>query len=194
MKATAASRRNPGTNPGTNLERLYAELAPVLARWVRAHLHPCLRARLEQEDIAQEVWTRAARAFPRYDPRRESVRRWLERIARRTLLEFLRTARTAPASLEQAAPGYEPSAARPEEAHEALTAGLVRGEILHRLLAELAALPLEDRELVLICGVDGRPTTEAARELAISDAAARKRWLRLRRRLSQRTDLAALVD
>lgn len=193
MKSTAPEPQ-PAAAPGSELDRLYAELAPELAAWVQTHLRPSLRARLDLEDVAQEVWARAALAYPRYDARRGTLRRWLERIARRTLIDLLRAARANPTSLEQTLPRYEPSAWRPEEAHEAQATELMRQEILRRFLDELASLPRADRELVLICGVDGRPTTEAARELSISGAAARKRWLRLRQRLARRTDLAALVE
>jgi RNA polymerase sigma-70 factor (ECF subfamily) len=190
---SATPERQP-TAPGSDLERLYAERAPELAAWVATHLRPSVRARLDLEDVAQEIWTRAALAYPRYDARRSTLRTWLERIARRTLIDLLRAARATPLSFEQATPPIEPAARRPEEAHEAQSTELIRQEILRRFLDELATLPRDDRELVLICGVDGRPTTEAARELAISGAAARKRWLRLRQRLALRTDLAALVE
>lgn len=193
MKTIPASARC-ATDPGRDFERLYEALAPEMLAWVRARLRPSVRARLELEDVSQELWLRAAHDFPRFDPRRSSIRRWMLSIARQALLDLLRAARTSPASLEQTAPDYEPAARRPEEAHEAQATELMRQEILRRFLDELASLPRDDRELVLICGVDGRPTTDAARELAISGAAARKRWLRLRQRLARRTDLAALVE
>jgi RNA polymerase sigma-70 factor (ECF subfamily) len=182
-----------GAERGRDFERMYAALAPQLRSWVGSHLRPRVRVRLDEEDVVQEVWARAARAWSSYDPRRGTLRRWLERLARRTLLDLLRAERANPVHLEGEQRLADPSG-RPEEAHDALALELVRQEILGRFLVELEALPRDDRELVLICGLDGRPTTDAARELAISGAAARKRWLRLRRRLARRTDLSALVD
>jgi DNA-directed RNA polymerase specialized sigma24 family protein len=74
------------------------------------------------------------------------------------------------------------------------TRRVAREEGLKHFLAEVEGLPAQDRELLLLCGLEGRPTAEAAELLDLSHDAATKRWQRLREQLSQRTGLAALID
>jgi DNA-directed RNA polymerase specialized sigma24 family protein len=80
------------------------------------------------------------------------------------------------------------------ESVTSLTRRVAREEGLRRFLAEVEALPHEDRELLVICGLEGRPASEAAQQLDLTHEAARKRWLRLRERLAERAELAALID
>jgi len=167
------------------LDQAYVELAPEVRAWIKTRSSLRLRTMLEDEDIAQEVWLRVALSFARFDPERGSFRSWIYRITQHTLLDLLRALRATPLRLEEAEAG---SSAALECAP--LGAGASE-ESPTPLLAELAAMPPEDRRLLWICAVEGRPSTAAARELAISESAARKRWLRLRRRLARRTDLAA---
>ena len=171
VQAVEASNARP------TLERTYLAHALDVRSWIRARISSNLRASLDLDDVAQEVWLRVARSYDRFDPRRGPVRSWVFGIMQHTLCDFLRRSRTAPMSLDE--PPELAAAAAPCQGST------------ERLLEELATFSSADRELVRICAFEGRSTCEAARELAISSAAARKRWSRLRSRLARRTGLAA---
>jgi DNA-directed RNA polymerase specialized sigma24 family protein len=54
-----------------------------------------------------------------------------------------------------------------------------------RLLSLIFELPVEDRQLVLLHGLEERPLASVAERLEISEAAAGKRWQRLRAQLRE---------
>jgi RNA polymerase sigma-70 factor (ECF subfamily) len=54
-----------------------------------------LRSRADAEDLTQQTFERALRAWGRYDPRRASVPTWLMAIARNLLVDHLRADRQA---------------------------------------------------------------------------------------------------
>lgn len=161
------------------LENVYSSLAPEVLVWVRARAGSRLRASRDIEDIAQDVWLRVAHSLSRYDASRGSVRKWVHRITEHTVLDLLRAVRAAPLSLD------EPEVLLALPAVDLLSAERTEWrELSPRLRARCAALAPLDRRLLAICGPEGRPTTAAARELGLTTEAARKRWLRLRRRLA----------
>lgn len=160
------------------LAAAYDELAGEVREWIRARRGSRLRDVHDEDDVAQDVWLRIAFAYRRFDPAQGSLRGWAYRIVQRALLDFLLERARPPASLDD----VDPASAGPAP----------HGEWSEAVLDEVGALERIDRQLLWICGVEGRPSTEAARELALSVAAARKRWLRLRQRLARRPNLAAL--
>jgi RNA polymerase sigma factor (sigma-70 family) len=52
-----------------------------------------LRSRADAEDLTQQTFERALRAWSRYDPERASIPTWLMAIARNLLVDHLRAAR-----------------------------------------------------------------------------------------------------
>jgi RNA polymerase sigma-70 factor (ECF subfamily) len=196
---------------------LYARVAPAILAWVHVRLGPAARRRLDPEDVVQEVWLRALKAFPGFDPARGNFRCWIFKVTKYELLDTFRWLAAASRRGEQAAapesraaeasagsamrgpimgpgPRRERSPSQIPDDVSSFTRRIAREEGLLRFLGEVESLPEADRELLLICGFEGRPTTEAAELLELSHEAAAKRWQRLRQRLSQRTGLAALID
>jgi len=170
------------------LDQLYRSHALEVRAWILARTSPLRCAPQDVDDLAQEVWLRVTSSFPRYDPGRGSLRGWICGIAQHTTLDFLRTRRGDTTSLDD--PGVRsPEAPGPAGARRWNPASGLPPE----LWSKLAGLRDDDFDLLRICGLEGRPTSAAALELALSGATVRKRWQRLKRRLAQRTDLAELV-
>ena len=173
------------------LDGIYLSLAVEVRIWIRARAGSSLRTLQDVDDVAQDVWLRVAQSYSRFDSQRGSFRAWVYRITQHTVFDLMRTLRSAPSSLDD--PGARIPEAPAVEPLPATSRG-TRQDLPECFLAELAALSAADRELLRICGLEGRPTCEAARELALSDSTARKRWLRLRNRLARRPGLAARVE
>jgi RNA polymerase sigma-70 factor (ECF subfamily) len=179
-----------------NFTYLFQEASPAILAWSRLRL---AGSGLEAEDILQEVWLRGSKEFPRYDPRRGSFRAWIFQVAKYTLLDALRE-RASPARARGEGTGL--SSTRRSRAHLAglpeqvttFTRRLARDEALEKLLDELAKLEDNEKELVVICGLEGRSTTDAARLLGITQEASRKQWQRLRQRLGQNPRILALIE
>jgi RNA polymerase sigma-70 factor (ECF subfamily) len=161
------------------LAELHADLDKEVRSWVRGRLCARARCRHDVEDITQDIWLRVALSFARFDPRRGHARNWVYRITLNSICDRLRAFDHVELSTED----------QPEMFTVLPSAGVDDpGVVLPpRLRARLAALGESDRALVRICALEGRPTTEAARELGLTASAARKRWCRIRRRLAAGT-------
>jgi len=67
---------------------LYGRAAPALFAWAALHVGEPLRARLDPEDVLQEVSCRAFERFDTFDPGRSSFHAWIfGRLRRRGRLE-----------------------------------------------------------------------------------------------------------
>jgi RNA polymerase sigma factor (sigma-70 family) len=171
---------------------LYERVAPALLAWVHLRLGPAARRQLDPEDVVQEIWLRALRAFPRFDPERGSFRGWIFQITKYELLDTFRgLAGAAQAAEAPAGPGRSAGLTSaglsqvPDEV-TAFTRRIARDEGMQQLLVHVAALPEEDHALVLHCGLEGRPAAEVAVLLGLTAEATRKRWQRLRAQLRER--------
>lgn len=175
--------------PGLDLSafsRLYESLAPSLFAWASLRIHPQYRARLDPEDVVQDVWWRAMDAAAQFDPAKGSFRAWVFRIATNVLTDGYRrlAARGRPAD----GSGAVREVSLPAEivAHgTSISKGAARSEAVGRLLEMLANLDRDERTLFAHCALEGLSPQDAAPLLGIGADAAAKRWQRLRDRLRQ---------
>jgi len=187
--AKGAQRGEPGS-----FDELYGRLAPALFAWASLRARSALGGRVAAEDLVQEAWYRAHRAFPQFDAARVPFRRWLFRIAKNVLLEAIRKVPSLP--LGPGAAGESTRVRlfdRPDEA-TSVTRRLARDEAVRDFQSYLKELPAEDQDLVLHLGIEGLTNAEAARRLGISTDAATKRWQRLRAHLRASRAAARLLE
>ena len=162
----------------------YQRLASALHAWASLRIRPSLRAYCDVDDLLQEAWCRAYAIRDRFDPAQVEFRPWLFRVAKNVLLETMRKATyadragraqggTARLFVLDAVPDHVTS----------ITRRLARDENLLRFHARLRELPEDDRELVVLVGLEGMSQAEAATRLGTTYDAVRKRWQRLRARL-----------
>ena len=180
------------STPADPFTSLFEPGAPALPTWIRLRL---VGNPVEAEDVLQEIWLRGSKEFPRYDPERGSFRTWIFQVAKFAVLDTLRD-RTSPRPLSGLRAGANASSllGRLPDEVTTLTSRLARDESHEKLLAELGELEHEERELVVICGLEGRASTDAAHLLGISPETSRKRWQRLRQRLAQNPRILALIE
>lgn len=142
-------------------ERVFTtHYASVLAYGLR----PC------EPQVAQDVAEVFLVAWRRLDEVPELELPWLYGVARRVLANELRSARRRRALADRSS--------------IALRAGLERSASDPDVIAALAQLRARDRELLLLTAWDGLSSAEAAAALGCSNAAARVRLHRARRRLA----------
>src|SRR6266516_3632607 len=145
-------------------ERALGELYDVLAPWVLGLACRILHDEAEAEEVVGDVFTQVWRHVHRHDARRGPLVPWILAIARNRALDALRRRRRwwrkaerweqARAAERGADPGPAP--------HEAS----VPGWPLHREVhAALAALPEEQRRVVLLAYFEGLTHSEIARRL-----------------------------
>lgn len=160
---------------------LYARSAPALAVWAAVRIPAALRSRLDPEDLAQEVWSRAFARFATFDPALGPFRAWLFGIARHVLLQTFRTLRER---LDQGSPESAHVIEDVPDDVTSLSRRLARSDDVRRIVAQVATLDDGERMLFLRHGIEGAPLGEIAAELGITREAAKKRWMRLRERIA----------
>jgi RNA polymerase sigma-70 factor (ECF subfamily) len=129
------------------------------------------------EDLLQETWLRLAR-HARELPAGSELRPWLFTVARNLYRSHRRWALLDAGRLREF--GLLPPASNPGP-FEATAESEARREIE----AALSVLPLDQREVLLLCTVSGFEPSEAAAILGIKPEAARQRLARARARLRE---------
>jgi RNA polymerase sigma-70 factor (ECF subfamily) len=149
------------------------------------------RQREDAEDIAQESLAAVARSLQEFRGD-ASLTTWAFTVARNACLRRRRRERVRGGlteSLDAPQSGASARAVadrgrRPDEEAE-------RGELLVSLEAAIAALPMTQREVLLLRDVEGMSTLEVGRVLGLEEAAVQSRLQRAR--LSMRAALAPIV-
>jgi len=160
------------------------ETAEVVCRgWYEAYggpLYSYLRFHLPSPDLAEdltaEVFLRALKSFPRFDPGRGSPRAWLFRIAHNALRDHQRQARRRQVVSLVGMRDLEYQAPSPEER-------LLWEEEVAGLMAALGELSPGDREVIGLCYGSELSMAEAGEILGRSAAATRTRLWRALARL-----------
>jgi RNA polymerase sigma-70 factor (ECF subfamily) len=150
---------------------LYARYQPR----VRGYVKGLLGDRHEADDITQQLFARLGPALERYEPRSASFSAWILRVARNAALDHLRARVTLP--LEE----LGTAAAACDD-----TTGFERRACLRQALA---ALPADQRQVVLMRHVVGLTTPEIAAALGRTEGSVHALHHRgragLRRRLGE---------
>lgn len=157
--------------------------AAVCGAWYEAYggqLYSYLRFHLSSPDLAEdltaEVFLRALRSFDRFDPSAGSPRAWLFRIAQNALRDHLRQARRRRVVPLAGMRDLEYQAPSPEER-------LLWEEEVAGLLAAVAELSPDDREVIGLCYGSELSMAEAGEILGLSAATTRTRLWRALGRL-----------
>ncbi|HYO13161.1 MAG TPA: sigma-70 family RNA polymerase sigma factor [Thermoanaerobaculia bacterium] len=171
----ALIRRTAGGDPCA-FESLVRRHQPAVFRFISL----LIRDGLDPEEILTETFLAARRTLPRY---REDtpVRSWLLGLARQILhRRDPRPQRQIPDAAPLRDLGEAAGWGRPTNDGERLAERLADRGFLERTLA---ALPPDDREILILRDLEGLPGEEAAAVAGLTEAAARNRLLRARLRL-----------
>jgi RNA polymerase sigma-70 factor (ECF subfamily) len=179
--ALIAAVRTVELTTTNEFERDYARSVPALVAWVRLRIAGLPHGRIDVEDIVQETWVRALEKFAGL-PDTAGFRYWVLGIAQNVLLEAMRKdargrGKRAPADaldLDQC-----------PDSVTSISRAVARDDGFARLLEVILELPTEERQLVLLHGLEERPLANVAEQLRITEEAAGKRWQRLRARLRE---------
>ena len=131
---------------------LYDRYFPRVYRYVFYRM----RDEQEAEDMTSEVFLRALRAMPRYEPR-QPILAWLYRIARNAVIDRQRAARPRVA--------FEDALAHPDAADQVVDPDvqLLATDRRARLRAALEHLTSEQQEVVVLRFIEGLSAEEVGR-------------------------------
>jgi RNA polymerase sigma-70 factor (ECF subfamily) len=182
-------------------DRFMLETEPY-RRELRAHCYRMLGSVEEAEDVLQETYLRAWRAYRRFEGR-SSVRVWLYRIATNACLTALQHGerRMLPSSLATpsdnpdadagpAAPHVRwldpiPDALITPESENPSAIAVTRASVRLAMIASLQHLPSRQRAVLILRDVLDVPAAEVAQMLDMSSAAVKSALQRARARIEQ---------
>lgn len=169
---------------GDGFAELYRRLAPTLSVWAALRVNVRLRAQIDPEDLVQEVWWRAMDSFSTFDRDRGAFRSWMFKIATNVLIDRYRSLAAHRGRME-ANRGRIDDSASPQLVAEitSISRQAARRDDVREVIEAVSRLDEGDRALFIHCAIEGKKPTEAGRLLGMTDAAAIKRWQRLRTRL-----------
>lgn len=147
---------------------IYQRHLPGIYSYLLAHT----RQEEDARDLAQQVFTQALAALPRYRQQEIPISVWLFRIARNLVVDFHRRRRPT-VSWE-----FLPDTLHPVAADD-VEATVIRREAADHLLTVLARLEPEKRELLLLRFAGGLKVREIAALLDRSEAAVRSELRRI---------------
>jgi len=148
---------------------------PELRGWARHRL----ASTADVEDLLQDLFLKALRQGERFCSV-QNARAWLFEVARNTLADRLRVARTTVELPDDLATPEEEA-----EAIDTLTA------CLPRVLAELTP---EDRDAITLCDLQGMAQAEYAKARGLTLSAAKSRVQRARARMKAQMTVACQVQ
>lgn len=143
--------------------------------YVRLRMGAALRAVAEPDDVLQDTWLEAHRAFPRYEHRSAAgLSAWLCRLAESSLTTLV----DRHAAKKRRARGHDlgPDVlARWADTATGVVTGAARGEAADRLEQAVGALAEDERQVVLLRFFQGLPLDEIARVTATPETTVRRR-------------------
>jgi RNA polymerase sigma-70 factor (ECF subfamily) len=154
-------------------ERRLAESSTLAVRVA----YSVLRNRSDAEDVAQEAFVRAHRAFGRLRDR-ERFRGWLVRMTFRLALDWKRGDRRRDAR--------EDSAARLRPAFGNAEHDLIDNDRAARLWAAIDELPAKLRLVVVLAAIDGHGMKEVSTLLGIPEGTVKSRLFEAKKQLQER--------
>lgn len=148
--------------------RLVADLMERYGLELRRHLIGMMGHEDDADDVLQEVWIKAHESPPEDGPG-SNVRAWLYRVATNAALDRLARSRRRRAALAGRAAELEPEQ-EPGPEHGALA---LSSATRARVRAQVACLPLKQREAVWLRWAAGADYAEIAGRLGCSEESAR---------------------
>lgn len=166
---------------------LYERIAPALYTWAALRIRPGMRGMVDPQDVVQEVWCRAWKAFPHFDPDEQSFRLWIFRIAKNVMLEaFRKLQRSGSTAAGAAGPSTRLFQINnlPDSATQ-ISRRVSRHEGVQKVLEWIEALDDEEKKLFVFCGLEGLSYVEVSERTQIHKDTIAKRWQNLRHRIAQ---------
>jgi RNA polymerase sigma-70 factor (ECF subfamily) len=147
------------------LEQLLERMRPRLEVWVALHMGAALKARVDAEDLVQEILLKASEAIESFEPKgKRSFLSWLFKVARNQISDRQRHFGAAKRDFhreQELRSGISAQATGPLSQAE-------RNEQMDGLLDALATLPENYRDILRLRRLEYLDNAEAAERLGIT--------------------------
>lgn len=173
---------------------LVERFTPLLLAQARYRLPGGMRARCEPEDLVQEVW---AIALPRLHDLEPREGRWTPVLVKFLATTLLRCANHALRKRVAQATGDSTTAGLadqlPAQCSGVITR-LARQQQINALQAAIDELPPEEREILVLRGIEQHKNSDIAAQLGVDNATVTRRWQRALQTLRTRLQASVLDE
>jgi RNA polymerase sigma-70 factor (ECF subfamily) len=167
------------------LEKLLERMRPRLEAWVTLHMGPALQARVDAEDLVQEILLKAVGAIESFEPTgKRAFFGWLYTVARNHISDLKRHHAAGKRDFRrerELRSGIPAQATGPVSRAE-------RDDLMDRLLDALAELPENYRDILRLRRLEYLDNEEAAEQLGISRQNASVLYVRAMQALRRKLD------
>jgi RNA polymerase sigma factor (sigma-70 family) len=181
--ATLDLIRGAQTGDRKQAAALYEQVAPAVFAWSHLRMSPALRRRIDPNDVVQEVWLRALTKLDDFDPHTTPFRPWILGVARYVLIELSRKQMKGQADKESGGQPWDSYLDKQADGGPGVSTFVGRVDFLRYFLEKVERIGEQEKELLILRGLEERPLAEIAEKLGMSTEALGKRWQRLRSRL-----------
>lgn len=181
---TQALARAAKAGDQSRFSDLYERIAPALYAWAALRVRPAMRTAIDPQDVVQEVWCRAWKAFDTFDPATTSFRLWVFRIAKNVMLEAFRKAQRSSGQVAGPTTRMFQLQNVPDSATN-VSRRMARHDGLRVLLNWVGELDEDQRKLFVHCGLEGLTYAEVGARMQLNKDTVAKRWQGLRERVAQ---------
>jgi RNA polymerase sigma-70 factor (ECF subfamily) len=181
-----------------SLAWLVERFSPVLLAQARHRIGPALRRWCDPEDVVSDVWIVAVRRIT--DLRAASDRgaaalvQYLGTVLVRRVRDLARLAAARQAAGEAGDPARETPVSKLEAATTGIVSSAVRHERSRALSDAIDALDPDDRQVVMLRGIEGASLEEAGAVMNITPGAVAVRYHRALKRLRDAVPGSVLAD
>jgi RNA polymerase sigma factor (sigma-70 family) len=170
---------------------LVSRFTPLLLCQAQHRISPSLKRFCDPEDVVADVWMVTLAALPRLEPSNGSFSRGLLRFASTVLIRRVRDL------LEKhviGKPQLEDDAASLPADTRGVVSHVVAEEIKGVVSSSLRGLAPQDREIVVLRGIEGRPHKEIAARLGLDPDNVALRYHRALKRLRELVPASVFED
>lgn len=167
---------------------LYERVSPSLLAWAKLRTLGAIGRRVDAEDLLQETWWRALESFDRFDVSKGRFRQWIFGIAAKVLLKMSRQDGTS-AREREVGPLHSSLQAQLTSIRERSA----RRDRVESLVDEVSRLS-DDEQRLFLGRVQGLSHLDLGKALGVSEAAAQKRWERLKASLAETEIVREMIE
>jgi RNA polymerase sigma-70 factor (ECF subfamily) len=181
-----------------SLAWLVDRFSPVLLAQARYRIGPALRRWCDPEDVVSDVWIVAIRRITELRAASESgtgtLIRYLGTVLAHRVRDLARLAAVRQAGGGAAGARHETPVSQIEDATTGIVSSVIRRERTRALGDAIDALDADDREVIMLRGIEGTSLEEAATIMRTTPGAVAVRYHRALKRLRGALPGTALAD
>lgn len=186
------------TNDRESVAWLVSRFTPLLLCQAHQRIAPALRRHCDPDDVVADVWMVVLNNLPDLSPAEGSMTKGLLRFASTVLIRRVRDLLekhviNKPPMQSLSSPEADAAADVPDDTRDVVN-HVLAGELKGAVWASLNELSREDREVLVLHGIEGRPHKEVGARIGLTPQHSAVRYQRAIKRLRDQMPASVFAD